>query len=67
LQHNGLRAIIRFMKFSLRTLMIAVTLGPALLAGVFFLLREVSLAAATLGIGFALLALIAVYDFVRGV
>jgi hypothetical protein len=55
------------MKYSLRSLIVVVTVGPALLSGAFFLLREVSLAAATLGIGFALLALIAAYDFVRGV
>ena len=55
------------MKFSLRSLMIVVTVGPAILSGIFFLLREVSLAAATLGIGFALLAVIAAYDFFRGV
>ena len=55
------------MKYSLRSLMIAVTLGPALLSGVFMLLREMSLAAATLGIGFALLVLFAAYDFARGV
>ena len=55
------------MKYSLPSLMIVVTVGPAILLGVFFLRREVSLAAATLGIGFDLLAVIAAYDFVRGV
>ena len=55
------------MKYSLRSLMIAVTLGPVLFSGTFLLLRELSLAAATLGIGFALLALFAAYDFARGV
>ena len=47
--------------------MLAALLGPPLLAGVFFVFREVSLGAATLGIGLALLVLFAAYDFARGV
>ena len=55
------------MRYSLRSLMLAALLGPPLLAGVFFVLREVSLGVATLGIGLALLVLFAAYDFARGV
>ena len=55
------------MKYSLRSLMIVAILGPALLAGVFLVLRELSLGLATLAIGLTLLFFFAAYDFVRGV
>jgi hypothetical protein len=54
------------MKFSLRSLLIAVLVGPPLLAGIAFWLSEAKLTEAILGVGLAILFSIAAFDFVRG-
>jgi hypothetical protein len=54
------------MKYSLRSLMLATLLGPPILAGIFFSLREAGVTEVILGACMALFLSLAAFDFIRG-